>query len=70
MKIGEYEQMMSWLTRPEAPTPIEPREMFNQGSSVDNAGLVREGRVGSDFEGLFSVRGKKLQRCRQYSRSH
>ena len=26
MKIGEYEQMMSWLTRPEAPTPIEPRE--------------------------------------------
>ena len=115
MKIGEYEQMMSWLTRPEAPTPIEPREMFNQGSSVDdavrtvnpeqdsfkklsnvlgaykryrrgeknpkisfskffelystenfavggrvgfeNAGLVREGRVGSDFEGLFSVRG-------------
>jgi len=32
MKIGEYEQMMSWLTRPEAPTPIEPREMYNQGS--------------------------------------
>jgi hypothetical protein len=58
MKIGEYEQMMSWLTRPEAPTPIEPREMFNQGSSVDNAGLVREGRVGSEFEELFSVRGK------------
>jgi hypothetical protein len=61
MKISEYKQMMSWLTRPEAPTPIEPiepREMFNQGSSVNNAGLVREGRVGSEFEELFSVRGK------------
>ncbi len=31
MKIGEYEQMMSWLTRPEAPTPIEPRENFSEG---------------------------------------
>jgi len=31
MKIGEYEQMMSWLTRPEAPTPIEPRENFAEG---------------------------------------
>ena len=31
MKIGEYEQMMSWLTRPEAPTPIEPRENFAIG---------------------------------------
>ena len=32
MKIGEYEQMMSWLTRPEAPTPIEPRENFKGGT--------------------------------------
>ena len=31
MKIGEYEQMMSWLTRPETPTPIEPRENFAEG---------------------------------------
>ena len=31
MKIGEYEQMMSWLTRPETPTPIEPRENFAIG---------------------------------------
>ena len=37
MKIGEYEQMMSWLTRPEAPAPIEPRQMYNQGSSLDHA---------------------------------
>jgi len=32
MKIGEYEQMMSWLTRPEAPTPIEPRENLKGGT--------------------------------------
>jgi len=31
MKIGEYEQMMSWLTRPEAPAPIENRENFAIG---------------------------------------
>ena len=32
MKIGEYEQMMSWLTRPETPTPIEPRENLKGGT--------------------------------------
>ena len=31
MKIGEYEQMMSWLTRPES-SQIEPRENFANGS--------------------------------------
>jgi len=36
MKIGEYEQMMSWLTRPEAPTPIEPRENFAEGTRLTN----------------------------------
>jgi len=28
MKIGEYEQMMSYLTRPKSTTPIQPRENF------------------------------------------
>ena len=37
MKIGEYEQMMSWLTRPEAPTPIEPRENFANGTKLKAA---------------------------------
>ena len=36
MKIGEYEQMMSWLTRPETPTPIEPRENFAEGTRLTN----------------------------------
>jgi hypothetical protein len=31
MKIGEYEQMMSWLTRPKSPQ-IEPRENFKGGT--------------------------------------
>jgi hypothetical protein len=53
MKIGEYEQMMSWLTRPEAPTPIEPRENFALGSEtrgrqrtidVDDDKLVKKWR--------------------------
>ena len=34
MKIGDYEQMMSWLTRPEAPTPIEPRENLAIGGGI------------------------------------
>ena len=53
MKIGEYEQMMSWLTRPETPTPIEPRENFALGSEtrgrqrtidVDDDKLVKKWR--------------------------
>ena len=35
MKIGEYEQMMSYLTRPESTTPIEPRENFNAGGEAE-----------------------------------
>ena len=31
MKIGEYEQMMSWLTRPKSPQ-IEPRENLKGGT--------------------------------------
>ena len=34
MKIGEYEQMMSYLTRPEPTTPIEPREDFAIGGGA------------------------------------
>jgi hypothetical protein len=37
MKIGEYEQMMSYLTRPGSTTPIEPRENLKYGS-VPGAG--------------------------------
>ena len=37
MKIGEYEQMMSYLTRPRSTTPIEPRENLKYGS-VPGAG--------------------------------
>ena len=33
MKIGEYEQMMSWLTRPES-SKIEPRENFAIGGGT------------------------------------
>ena len=33
MKIGEYEQMMSWLTRPESPQ-IEPRENLAIGGGI------------------------------------
>ena len=35
MKIGEYEQMMSWLTRPESPK-TETREDFAIGSQPEN----------------------------------
>ncbi len=35
MKIGEYEQMMSWLTRPESPQ-IETRENFAEGTRLTN----------------------------------
>jgi hypothetical protein len=43
MKIGEYEQMMSWLTRPEAPTPIEPRENFAEAGSAKVDGRTTRG---------------------------
>ena len=33
MKIGEYEQMMSWLTRPES-LQIEPRENLAIGGGI------------------------------------
>jgi hypothetical protein len=32
MKIGEYEQMMSYLTRPKSTTPIQPRENLKYGT--------------------------------------
>ena len=35
MKIGDYEQMMSWLTRPESPQ-IETRENFAEGTRLTN----------------------------------
>ena len=45
MKIGEYEQMMSYLTRPEPTTPIEPREDFAiGGGAIEGKDLgTREG---------------------------
>ena len=45
MKIGEYEQMMSYLTRPEPTTPIKPREDFAiGGGAIEGEDLgTREG---------------------------
>jgi hypothetical protein len=45
MKISEYEQMMSYLTRPGPTTPIEPREDFSiGGGAIEGKDLgTREG---------------------------
>lgn len=52
MKIGEYEQMMSYLTRPEPTTPIEPREDFAIG------GGAIEGQDMGTREGFASPEAK------------
>ena len=43
MKIGEYEQMMSYLTRPEPTTPTEPRENFAEAGSAKVDGRTTRG---------------------------
>jgi len=66
MKIGEYEQMMSYLTRPESTTPIQPREDFAIGGGViqgENLG-TREGFAGPKLIKIGKDKGKYIVRYR------
>ena len=69
-KIANYNQMMAWLTRPEA-----PKEQYNDrsdfaigGGAIEGEDLgtregfakIRMGKVGTDREGLFGVRATNV----------
>jgi len=69
-KIANYNQMMSWLTRPSVPK-TETREDFAIGGGAiegEDLGtregfkepLIRKGKVGTDREGLFGVRATNV----------
>ena len=53
MKIGEYEQMMSWLTRPESPQ-IETRENFAEAGYVKPATEAQEAEALKRFKKPFN----------------
>ena len=55
MKIGEYEQMMSYLTRPEPTTPIEPRENLKYGT------VPGEGNSKINFDPETNTYRKRVQ---------
>ena len=55
MKIGEYEQMMSWLTRPES-SQIEPRENFKGGTNpTTGMGFQKGNQLGRELKGKPSL---------------
>ena len=55
MKIGEYEQMMSYLTRPKSTTPIQPRENLKYGT------VPGEGNSKINFDPETNTYRKRVQ---------
>lgn len=56
MDIKDYAQMMSYLTRPRDVVP-DPSTMDQESRiGFSKAGVVRKGKVGGEYEGLFGVR--------------
>jgi hypothetical protein len=69
MKIGEYEQMMSWLTRPES-SQIEPRENFKGGTNPTTGMGFQKGNtmgIDRDLKGKpsLNVEGKNQHTATQ-----